>query len=250
MADITPVASVHSMERLQSRAPELLQQVRSISVLDDASYVEVCNQKLAAKAIIDTVDAITKNIKQKHKDALDSALIPWDRIVAPVKEAFELAERKRKEYKNRRESVTTAQVETETMVLLSRAVDETLSNAIALVDAGHVEAAEAVLNTPIEVQPVQNGPAVPKVKGIVDRKLWKLETTDKRLVVRALGAALLMNDALEAGDTDTAAWLRTFTGGFTAEDVDALDVLLAWFRPKATQQRTAFNYPGVRAWQE
>src|SRR5262245_62339902 len=107
---ITPQPDDQSLVRFQQRAPEMLQSVREMTVLDDASYLLICEHKLAASEMLKTLKTITDTIKRTHKTALESALIPWERIMAPIAEAAALAEQKRKEYRDAQERKQQAEV--------------------------------------------------------------------------------------------------------------------------------------------
>lgn len=249
VSDITPVVSEQSLAQMQVRAPEILEQARSISVLDEASYVEACNLKLAAKAILDTIDALTTNIRQKHADALDAALMPWVRIASRLEEAIEVAEQKRKAYKVSAEAAQQAAAAEESAARVERLKSELAANVQALRDANLHEVAAELEKTQIDPMPVQLGRAVPKVKGIVDRKTWKVKVDDKLMAARAIGARLLLDAELNLPED-----LERLAGPYlhtpVEELLEALDVNLTYFRPKATRERTAFNYPGITAWQD
>jgi hypothetical protein len=253
--NLTPQPSDQSLTRFQSRAPELLQQVRAISVIDDASYVQACEYKLVAAELLKTVKTITDQIKRTHKAALDSSLIPWERIAAPIEEAVALAERKRKEYRDEQERRLVAQQAEVLRLAQERADADRQRNADLLKAAGHEKAAAQVLQAPLNVAPVVLPPAVPKVKGIRNAKTWKVRVTDPVLFVRAVGAAVILASDDLALDDFTKNLLRIISGGVSPE---ALAVLfkdgdpanLHWLRDKAIQQKEAFVLPGVAAWQE
>jgi leucyl aminopeptidase len=251
--DLLPQPSDQSLTRFQARAPELLQQVREISVLDETSYVQVCEYKLAAADILKTLTTITDQIKRTHKAALDSALNPWDRIMAPLVESKELAERKRKTYRDEQERKLKAQHIEALIRAREVAEDEQRRNAALLEAAGHAKAAAAIRDAPVNVAPTVLAPAVPKVKGIRNAKVWKVEVTDPELFVRTIGAALLL--AIGPKDPAVVTWLMIEADGVTSEALAALfkggePANLHWLRDKVIQQREAFSMPGVSTWQE
>lgn len=258
--NLTPQPSDQSLVRFQSRAPELLQQVREISVIDDVSYVQTCEYKLAAKALLNTLETITDQIKLTQQAARDAALTPWERIMAPIAEAEALAERKRKEYRDVQERKQQEQHAEAMRVARETAEAEQKRNAELLAAAGHQKAAEQVRNAPLQVAAVVPLPAVPKVKGIRNVKTWKVKITDPNLFVRAVGAALLLQmveaDTALPWSPGLATFLRTFADGVPPDALAALvdpngeSVGMHWLRDRAKQQREAFKVPGVSAWQE
>jgi len=250
-----PQVSEQSLSRYQSRAPELLKSVREISVLDDESYKQICEYKLAAAEALKTLATITGNIKRTHKAALEAALIPWDRIIAPLTEAMELAEQKRKTYVRAQEIALAAKQAEALTQQRAQAEAQRASNAELLAAAGHAAAAEAVRSAPLDLAPPTLPPAVPKVKGIRNAKTWKVKITDKKLFLRAIGAQLLLSAEIpltrpardmlriEAGDVPSDAYFCLF-------DADGDVANMHWLRDRARQQKEAFSFPGVSAWQE
>lgn len=250
---LKPQASDTSLVRFQSRAPELLDLVRGISVIDNESYVDICNYKVTAADILKTLKVITDDIKHTHKAALDSALNPWSRVTEPLEEAVALAERKRKEYRTAQEQKQTDELIAKLNAAKDAAEDEARRNAALLTAAGHPKAAEAILAAPVHVPPVVMPPAVPKVKGIRNVKTWKVAVTDPDLFVRTIGAALLLET--KPLDPVVVKWLEIEADGVKGDALAALfkdtePAGLTWLKNKAVQQKEAFNFPGVAAWQE
>jgi len=248
--------SDQSLTRFQERAPQLLQQVREISVLDDAAYLQVCEYKLAGAAILRTLTTITNQIKHTHKAALESAITPWERIMKPLEEAVALAEQKRKEYRAAQEARTAAAAAEAMALQRERIAEQQRQNAAMLDAAGHAAAAEAVRAATPLVPPIVLPPAVPKVRGIRNAKTWKVRVTDQKLLVRAIGAALILASDDLALDDFTKNILHILSGGVTVEALTCLfdahgeTANMHWLRDRARMQREAFKMPGVGAWQD
>lgn len=253
---LIPQPSDQSLSRFQESGPQWLQSVREISVLDDASYVQVCEYKLAGQALLKTLLAVTDQIKRTHKTALESAIIPWERVMAPIEEGIALAEQKRKAYRVAQELRVQADAAAAIAEQRRIAEEQKRRNAAMLEAAGHDAAAKAVRETPTQIAPVPIPKVVPKVKGIRDVKTWKVKVTDRKLLIRAVGAALILASEDLRLDPFTQNVLRVLANGVTPEalaclfDKDGDPANLHWLRDRARQQQEAFTMPGVSAWQE
>ncbi len=246
-----------SLEQIQSAAPSLLQSAREISVIDEASYVECCSIKVRAAAVRKQVDGIWQGISDAQKNARETALMPWERMLEVVGETEQLADRKRKEYRDAQERKAAELVAAEMAAAKKKAEDEQLANAIALDRAGLTKQSDAVLSAPLAIVPVvTTKPAVPKVAGIRDAKMPKVEVVDGPAFLRALGATLMLDALAErerAGERrNDAAWnmLQFFARGLSPDAIASVEFKTTWLRSQYTQQREKFSVPGVKAWME
>lgn len=230
------------------RAPALLLDVQALDVTDHASYVAMCNHKIAADAFLKKIKTITDRIKAAHKASLEAALEPWARITAPFEEARELAETRRNAYRRERERIERADSLRRLSESVERARVERDENVAALEEAHAATgdpqfrtAADTLKTSSLVVTPVQAGPPVPKVKGIRNTKTITI-TADKAALVLALGCMLLLEQEEVLIDPEG---VEQLAGLLTPDDLGCLDVNVSWLKDKFRERKEAFSFPGV-----
>lgn len=224
--------------------------MQALDVVDAESYVAMCEHKLAAAAFLKKVDGIIDGIKKAHKAALEAALDPWNRIADPIREAESTAEMKRNDYRRaqeRRTLIETARLaaaEAE-RVKAERAADvAALQQAhLATGDRQFAEAAEVLERAPVHVPAPVAAPVVPKVSGIRNTKKLTLNVPDLRMLIMAVGAALILGEDVEIDPTT----LTAIAQGVSPDDFNCLTANLSWLRDCHRQRKERFAFPGVTA---
>ena len=161
-----------SVER--NDASLMLQIAQAIAITTDAGYLsagedvkEIARRERIIEAKMDPLCDLT-NRAHKGMTGLRAELL------APLKQAREIISRKLWTWEKEREKLRQAEQARLEREARERATDSQIAKAAALDSAGHHEAAEAVLNRPVQA-PVVAPPAAAKIAGYTSRTEFTFE---------------------------------------------------------------------------
>lgn len=173
---------------IEQRALTLPEKARAIAVEDDASYQlaggVLLQIKEFRKEINDTFDPIIAKAYAAHKEAkaqktkVEAPLIEAEGILKPAMATY-TTEQERKA----REELLRLEAEAR-----KRAEDEVLAAAAQAERDGDRDTAEAIISSPVEVAPIVQNPATPKVNGVSYRDNWTAQVTSLFALVKAIAA--------------------------------------------------------------
>lgn len=188
---------------------------------DEVALSYVQRLRRAEKRITDEFEPSRKAADQAKK----SILALRDKLIAPIKAARLLYDRKATAYEKEQEDIAREEQLRLQEEARKREEDKQLQDAIAAQDSGDMEEAEAIVSEPVEAPVVTVAPQVAKVSGVGKATLWSAEVTDVKKCLRFM---------LERDE-----WSTTLE--------KCIPILQSALRPFAIQQHEALNIPGARA---
>ena len=228
-----PALRLVETEEVESKALSLVEQAGMVKITDAKSY-EVAGFLWKTigdvmKEVSETFDPLIEAAHRNHKLALDKKAkfyAPLDRAKRDVKQlmaAYELEEKRAREAEQRRlEEIAIKEAEE---LKIQEAIEreaEAKQNGATAQEAA--QEAEAVINEPVHVAPVELPKAMPKIPGFTIKTIWKAQVVDFRALVNAVAAGRAPIQALKADDV--------FLG------------------QQARSLKQAMNIPGVKSYSE
>lgn len=172
------------LEVIQQKTLTVPEQAKLIQVTDAPTYEragEVLGQvKILRKEIDSYFDPIISRAHAAHKEAVsqkkraDEPLAQAEAILKPQMLAFVNEQRRKAEEEERRQREEARK----------KAEQEQLEAAIQAEAEGDKEAAEAIIQEPVYVPPIQVKAEIPKVSGFSVREQWTFEIVDEKKIPR------------------------------------------------------------------
>jgi hypothetical protein len=166
------------------RTVDAVEAVNALEVVSPDTYAEGAAHQAALKAIKKDIEGVFKPNVARWHEGHKAACAEMNKYLKPVETAYKAVGGKmgawsaEQERKRREQEAALREQERK------RAEEEQLRQAAELEEAGHTEAAEALIEAPVAPAPVHVATAVPKVSGVTQTVHWKFRIVNAALIPR------------------------------------------------------------------
>ncbi len=219
-AALQPVDKVD--EQLSREGEALIAAANALQVADDATEQEAADFRGAIQASIAGVEKFFKSMKSKAYDAWKEVCGKEKAQLDPRQSALDTINKKLGAYRIEKERVAAAERRRLEEAARKLEEDQRLEEAAAAENAGDHQTAHEIIERPVQIAPPPV--AITKPKGVSYRSVWKHQVV-----------SLIKLIVYVAAHPELANWLKA---NETA------------IRAAVTSQKSGFNVPGVRVWEE
>jgi hypothetical protein len=172
---------------IEQMAMSIPAHAKALKIIDAASYQRGGELIVAIKGLRKQIDECFDPIVKKAHEAHKEAVAQKKKVEAPLVEAEGLLKPALAAWDTKQEELRRAEQRRLEEEARKRAEDEQLAYAAQAERCGDKEAAQAILDAPVEVAPVIMTTA-PKLAGVSYRETWSAQVTDMMALVKAVAA--------------------------------------------------------------